>query len=168
MRKRTAILALAMIAVESLAAVAQAATIMPASPVSRAQPADARTSTDIQTVDMVCDFNGCYETWDRPPPGYRRPPPPPPGYGRPPVYVEPGYGRPPPPPPGYGRPPIYGRPPVYVQPGYRPPPPVYARPGRSWDRHIDWCLDRYRSYNPRTNQFLSSSGYFKTCRSPFG
>ena len=122
MKKTTAILALAMIAVESLAAVAQAATIMPASPVSRAQPAAVGTSTDVQTVDMVCDFNGCYETWDRPPPGYRRP----------------------------------------------PPPPVYARPSRSWDRHIDWCLDRYRSYNPRTNQFLSSSGYFKTCRSPFG
>ena len=143
MKKTTAILALAMIAVESLAAVAQAATIMPASPVSRAQPAAVGTSTDVQTVDMVCDFNGCYETWDRPPPGYRRPPPPPPGYGRPPVYVQPGYRRP-------------------------PPPPVYARPSRSWDRHIDWCLDRYRSYNPRTNQFLSSSGYFKTCRSPFG
>jgi len=158
-------LALAMIGLESLVAVAQAATIMPATPASRSQTADIQTPADVQTVDMVCDFNGCYETWDRPPPGYRRPPPP--GYGRPPVYVEPGYDRPP---PGYGRPPAYGRPPVYVQPGYRrpPPPPVYARPGRSWDRHIDWCLDRYRSYNPRTNQFLSSSGYFRTCRSPFG
>ena len=90
--------------------------------------------TDLERVDLVCDFSGCYETWDRPPPPRHRPRPLPPEYYPPSVYDEP--------------------------PGYRPP-------RRSWERHVDWCLNRYRSYNPRTNQFLSSRGYYKVCQSPF-
>ncbi|MCZ8181307.1 MAG: BA14K family protein [Rhizobium sp.] len=144
-------LALALAGAQFITPVAEAA--MP-NPVLQSQ----QRLTDVERVDLVCDFSGCYETWDRPPP--RRPRPLPPEYYPPSVYDEPPVYRPRP------------RPPVYVEPGYRPRPPVYVEPGyrpprRSWERHVDWCLDRYRSYNPRTNQFLSSSGYYKVCRSPF-
>lgn len=153
MNTRSAIVALALAGTQIFTPVAEAA--MPRA----AQPALAQRM-DAEPVDLVCDFSGCYETWDRPPP--RRPRPLPPEYYPPSVYDEPPVYRPRP------------RPPVYVEPGYRPRPrpPVYADPGyrppgRAWERHVDWCLDRYRSYNPRTNQFLSSSGYYKACRSPF-
>ncbi|THV24244.1 BA14K family protein [Peteryoungia ipomoeae] len=124
-----------------------------------AMPAPARPQMSnnalVENVDLVCDFNGCFEVWDEPPPRYRRPPPPPPRYDPPPYYDdEPGYH--PPPPRHYRRP---------------PPPSVYDEPARprgsNWRRHVDWCLDRYRSYNPRTNTFLASRGYYKKCRSPY-
>lgn len=102
------------------------------------------------------------------------PPPPPPGWGPPPGYYRPppppGWGgyRPPPPPPGWGPPPGYYRPPP-PPPGYYrppPPPPVY-RPRPRMNAHVEWCLSRYRSYNPATNRFLSSSGYYRVCVSPY-
>lgn len=34
-------------------------------------------------------------------------------------------------------------------------------------RHVEWCLDRYRSYNPRTNTWLSYSGNVNQCNSPY-
>jgi BA14K-like protein len=34
-------------------------------------------------------------------------------------------------------------------------------------RHVNWCMDRYRSYNVRTNTWLSFSGTYRQCRSPF-
>jgi len=70
---------------------------------------------------------------------------------------------PPPPPPVYYAPP---RPPVvyYPAPAY-PPPPVY---NRGWtEAHIEWCLDRYRSYNPATNTFTGYDGYQHVCRGPY-
>lgn len=153
MKIRVALMALALAGTQFLAPIAEAAIQKPVQLRADQRP-------DIEQVDLVCDFSGCYETWDRPPP--RRPRPLPPKYYPPSVYDEPPVYRPRP------------RPPVYVEPGYRPRPrpPVYADPGyrpsrRAWERHVDWCLDRYRSYNPRTNQFLSSSGYYKACRSPF-
>ncbi|GEO83771.1 MULTISPECIES: BA14K family protein [Alphaproteobacteria] len=137
-------------------------------------------ASDVVKVEVVCDRNGCYDTYRRPPPppgwddGYRRPPPPP-IYRRPPPPPgwDDGYRRPPPP-PTYRRPP----PPPGWDDGYRrpPPPPIYRRPppppppvygGRRSSRHIEWCLNRYRSYNPQTNRFLSTDGYFKVCRSPY-
>ena len=33
--------------------------------------------------------------------------------------------------------------------------------------HVQWCLNRYRSYNPRTNTWLSYSGQFRQCYSPY-
>jgi hypothetical protein len=33
--------------------------------------------------------------------------------------------------------------------------------------HVRWCLDRYRSYNPRTDTFLSYSGVRRYCNSPY-
>lgn len=39
---------------------------------------------------------------------------------------------------------------------------------RNWgDRHIQWCLDRYRSYNPRYNTWVSRSGEVRQCYSPY-
>ena len=46
-----------------------------------------------------------------------------------------------------------------------PPPPAYAR---AWtEAHIEWCLDRYRSYNPATNTFTGYDGYQHECRGPY-
>lgn len=39
--------------------------------------------------------------------------------------------------------------------------------GRGSNRHVEWCLDRYRSYNPRTNTWLSYSGQVRQCISPY-
>lgn len=36
------------------------------------------------------------------------------------------------------------------------------------DRHVEWCLDRYRSYNPRDNTWVSYSGNVNQCNSPYG
>ena len=153
MKMRIAFMAAALAGAQLLTPLAEAATPKPVQPGLERQ-------TGLEKVDLVCDFSGCYETWDRPPP--RRPRPLPPEYYPPSVYDEPPVYRPRP------------RPPVYVEPGYRPRPrpPVYADPGyrpprRDWERHVNWCLNRYRSYNPRTNQFLSSRGYYKVCQSPF-
>jgi len=33
--------------------------------------------------------------------------------------------------------------------------------------HIEWCMERYRSYNPRDNTFMSYSGVMRECDSPF-
>lgn len=150
---RSAFVAVALAGAQLFTSFAEAAMTKP-------MPSVSQQSAFVEKIDLVCDFSGCYETWDRPPP--RRPRPLPPEYYPPSVYDEPPVYRPRP------------RPPVYVEPGYRPRPrpPVYEDPGyrpprRAWERHVDWCLSRYRSYNPRTNQFLSSSGYYKVCNSPF-
>ena len=54
---------------------------------------------------------------------------------------------------------------VYVapRPFYVPPPPVYD------DRsdHVDWCLDHYRSYDPRSDTYLGYDGYRHRCISPY-
>jgi hypothetical protein len=34
-------------------------------------------------------------------------------------------------------------------------------------RHVEWCMDRYRSYNPRTNTWVSYSGIVHQCNSPY-
>jgi hypothetical protein len=36
------------------------------------------------------------------------------------------------------------------------------------NRHVAWCLDRYRSYNPRSNTWVSYSGRVQQCFSPYG
>ena len=59
----------------------------------------------------------------------------------------------------------------YYRPYYRPGVQVYVEPRpyyrRAGNRHVDWCLSRYRSYNPRTDQFLAYGGVYKYCRSPY-
>ena len=34
-------------------------------------------------------------------------------------------------------------------------------------RHVQWCLNRYQSYNPRNNTWLAYSGRVKQCNSPY-
>ncbi len=33
--------------------------------------------------------------------------------------------------------------------------------------HVRWCANRYRSYNSRTNTWLSYSGHYRQCSSPY-
>lgn len=106
----------------------------------------ASQKTDVQTVAHRRG-HGHYRPHHRPgyQPGYRphhRP------HYRP--YYRPGYHYRP------YRP--YYRPPVYVA-----PPVIY----NGYNRHVRWCLSRYRSYNPATNRFLSNSGAYRVCRSPY-
>lgn len=44
----------------------------------------------------------------------------------------------------------------------------YDDDGYYGSRHVEWCLDRYRSYNPRTNTWVSYSGNVNQCNSPYG
>lgn len=68
-----------------------------------------------------------------------------------PVYIAPAPG-------------VYVQPaPVYQQPVYQQP--VYVQPGVN--AHQQWCLQRYRSYNPQTDTYLSTSGVYKYCNSPY-
>jgi hypothetical protein len=34
-------------------------------------------------------------------------------------------------------------------------------------QHVEWCMDHYRSYNPRTNTWVSFSGMVHECDSPY-
>jgi hypothetical protein len=34
--------------------------------------------------------------------------------------------------------------------------------------HVEWCLSRYRSYNVRTNTWVSYGGRVRQCFSPYG
>lgn len=57
----------------------------------------------------------------------------------------------------------------YARPWWRGPvvvAPVPVRP-RYGSRHVRWCLNHYRSYNPRTDSFLGYDGYYHRCRSPY-
>ena len=47
--------------------------------------------------------------------------------------------------------------------------PYYAAPRPSYggDAHVQWCLDRYRSYNPRTDTYRGYDGYDHRCISPY-
>lgn len=45
---------------------------------------------------------------------------------------------------------------------------LHVAPAPSYgDSHVDWCLRRFRSYNPRTNQYLGYDGYYHRCVSPY-
>lgn len=35
------------------------------------------------------------------------------------------------------------------------------------NRHKAWCQGRYKSYNPKTNTYVSSNGKLKQCNSPY-
>lgn len=37
----------------------------------------------------------------------------------------------------------------------------------SGNRHKAWCEGRYKSYNPKTNTYVSSNGKLKQCNSPY-
>ncbi len=46
---------------------------------------------------------------------------------------------------------------------FAPPAPVY---NSSWGAHVDWCLDRYQTYNPSNNFYMSNKGP-RECVSPY-
>lgn len=48
---------------------------------------------------------------------------------------------------------------------YGDPGPGYGGYG---SRHVRWCMDRYRSYNVRSNTWVSYSGRVRQCVSPYG
>lgn len=52
---------------------------------------------------------------------------------------------------------------------YPPPPPRYVYVPRYSARglHVRWCSARYRSYDYRTNTWISYSGHVRYCVSPY-
>lgn len=40
--------------------------------------------------------------------------------------------------------------------------------GGGGSAHVDWCLNRYRSYDPASDTFLGYDGYRHRCNSPYG
>ncbi|MGE0237648.1 MAG: BA14K family protein [Parvibaculaceae bacterium] len=54
--------------------------------------------------------------------------------------------------------------PYYEPYGYYAPRAYYAPRG---SRHVRWCLNRYRSYDPRSNTFMGYDGDRHRCRSPY-
>lgn len=44
----------------------------------------------------------------------------------------------------------------------------YSTPRRYYpNRHVQWCLGRYRSYNPNTDMYFGYDGRYHRCRSPY-
>lgn len=150
-----------------------------ASAVPLGRIASGGNSLVVQADGIVCDVNGCqnYESGNRvfiepdpPEPPPRRRPPPPPSYDDgedtytyddPTIIVRPRVQRrvfvePPPPPPR-----VHRR--IYIDPA-----PDYPEPVRVLSRsHVRWCLNRYRSYNPRTDLYLARRNVYRRCISPF-
>ncbi len=52
--------------------------------------------------------------------------------------------------------------PYYAEPDY-----YDAEPGYAGGDHVQWCLNRYRSYNPRTDTFRGYDGLDHRCVSPY-
>ncbi|MGF7161964.1 hypothetical protein FHS85_003607 [Rhodoligotrophos appendicifer] len=48
------------------------------------------------------------------------------------------------------------------QPYYAPPPVVYGG-----GNHVQYCMNRYRSYDPRTDTYLGYDGYRHRCVGPY-
>ena len=68
---------------------------------------------------------------------------------------------------GLGFEPFYR--PYYYQPYYYQPyyaQSYYYAPARS-SRHVRYCLNRYRTYDVRSNTFKGYDGYRHRCRSPY-
>lgn len=57
------------------------------------------------------------------------------------------------------------RPRVVIRPRAVVRPRVVIRTGVS--RHVRWCLNRYQSYDPATNTYVTFDGEVRRCRSPY-
>jgi hypothetical protein len=131
-----------------LAGGASAATI----PVQAKPAIDTRIGIDGAAVDLVAHRpNHRVRHWDRryhgPRYRYKRP-----GWG----YYHGGY---------WYRSPWWTLPlvaPAIVAPTVVAPAPVYGGGG-----HVQYCLNKYRSYNPQTDQYLGYDGYYHYCVSPY-
>lgn len=105
---------------------------------------------DIIKVQTMCDARGCFT------------------YGRTqsfrPAYMQPNYRPPTATGPTYYRPRAQGAAPLY----YNTKPVQTVRPqtpGKNF--HVQWCRNQYRTYNPKTDRFLTYEGIYKTCSSPY-
>lgn len=47
-------------------------------------------------------------------------------------------------------------------------PPVQYRPRGGGNAHVQWCYDRYRSYDARSNTYQPYNGPRRQCNSPYG
>ncbi|WP_409934940.1 BA14K family protein [Novosphingobium sp. 9] len=45
-----------------------------------------------------------------------------------------------------------------------PPPPHWRHSHDQWQRHVEQCSERYRSYNPRTDRYVYRRGHTAICR----
>lgn len=45
-----------------------------------------------------------------------------------------------------------------------PPPSHWHRAQDRWERHVSACLDRYRSYDPRTDTYNAGRGHMRRCK----
>jgi hypothetical protein len=104
----------------------------------------------INVQSTLCDYRGCFgfgpQQWHRP------------------AYIQPNYR-----PPGATGP-TYYQPRAQPRPRltYDPPPVRSFRPAApTQNAHVDWCRNQYRTYNPRTDRFVTYEGIYKTCNSPF-
>lgn len=61
--------------------------------------------------------------------------------------------------------PIIVRRPVIIRPRIIVRQPVVIR--NAGNAHVNWCLDRYQSYDPRTDTFLGYDGLYHRCISPY-
>ncbi|MFA1622374.1 BA14K family protein [Rhizobium mongolense] len=111
-------------------------------------PLQQRNPAIINVQSTYCDYRGCFgfgpQQWHRP------------------AYIQPNY-----------RPPE-ARGPTYYQPRAQPrrqlsydPPPIRRIRPPAKGMHVEWCRNQYRTYNPRTDRFVTYEGIYKTCNSPF-
>ncbi|KQV84534.1 hypothetical protein ASC90_02360 [Rhizobium sp. Root1220] len=104
----------------------------------------------VKVQSTMCDYRGCFTFG--PTQSFR------------PAYVQPNYRPPTATGPTYYRPSTQGQAPLY----YDPPPVQNIRPKATNQRfHVDWCRNQYRSYNPKTDRFVTFEGIYKTCNSPY-
>lgn len=68
---------------------------------------------------------------------------------------------------GYRNRPYYRHDRRYYRPRYHRP--RYERPRYYGGRraHVNWCLNRYRTYDPYTNRYHAGGGVYRVCRSPY-
>lgn len=59
----------------------------------------------------------------------------------------------------------YGLSSAYDTGPYYAPRPYYTASG---DAHVAWCMERYRTYDPRTNAYFVRPGVRVVCDSPYG
>lgn len=57
--------------------------------------------------------------------------------------------------------------PAYSAPYYSAPRRVYMDDSDYGSGHVDWCLNRYRSYDPGSDTFMGYDGYRHRCISPY-
>lgn len=129
-----------------------------AGPMAIPEPLVSERDGPVVPVAFVCNGYSCWNTGPYYSPVYRP-------YYRPyswPIYrpyrpyVPPYYG------PGYRS---YNRGATI----YRPyGGPYYAPAVRSgYGTHVDWCTNRYRTYNPATNRYHAGGGVYRVCVSPY-